>query len=179
MHYHSRPDPRGLSRPSARPGDRGPAPGNHAPFGSFRQDNPLKAAYPKREVFGAQGRARTGTSLRKLDFKSKASTIPPPGQRDPRITGNAAKKRERFVALPPAKRTNLPEVPACSNPGPGSSRAASEGFPARPIRRSASRRRRAPPARSVWYNARTTRACRPPGRPGVRHDFANRQLPAG
>src|SRR5687767_13762244 len=60
---------------------------------------------------GAQGRIRTGTAFRPADFKSAASTLPPPG-RAPKLTrapsrAQAAARRNRAVEARSDRRCSL------------------------------------------------------------------------
>jgi hypothetical protein len=84
------------------------------------------------ELLGARGGTRTHTSLRKGDFKSPASTIPPPGRRHHSVA-NRPHRREHVLSehfVFPSTRLPAPSARGLERNARGSSRLASSAAPA-------------------------------------------------
>jgi hypothetical protein len=89
----------------------------------FRQEGRLRSIGVRRALdrrpHGARGRIRTDTSLRKSDFKSEASTVPPPGRGAPGISGNRAQRRAFVGGRQPGRRRRDQNKALQSSPGKG------------------------------------------------------------
>jgi hypothetical protein len=75
-----------------------------------RRFSPSMLFQGRRTRTGARGRTRTDTSLRKSDFKSEASTIPPPGQGAGAISGKRPPEGEPLWRSRVSSRIGFPRA---------------------------------------------------------------------